>query len=436
MFVMVSGICIADEADFQEIERLPPVEVQSEYNPVYGSAPLMVSEMSLESAEGAEFTREELQGAMQKLAWTKGDFKFTPYGRLWTTMSRDSQKTNNGEYVLWVNSPDTVEGARFQVDAKSTRLGLDMAGPGIRCLDGAKIGGKLEIDFQGTFLQENKGTILFRHGYVEAKNDDYRLLFGQTWDVISPLYTPTFDYTAGSAAGNLAYRRAQFRVERYLPRSETFMLTLQSALAVDVLVPVSSVHTIQGDHAGWPDWQNRVALTFGDRKNKELPPVEVGVSGHVGEQCFNFYPVTGTPQLDVSRPTWSINLDAKFPITKTFGVQGEVFTGSNLSNYFGGIMQGVDSNTLDAIRDTGGWGDIWYDMRPDLHWHFGYSVDDPLDNDMTTGRTYNQYIYANFIYDFTKFLNAGLEISSWRTLYYNQAPGNDIRVEFLARYNF
>jgi hypothetical protein len=75
-------------------------------------------------------------------------------------------------------------------------------------------------------------------------------------------------------------------------------------------------------------------------------------------------------------------------------------------------------------------------MRPTLHWHLGYSIDDPLDKDMTTGRSYNQYFYCNFIYDFTKYFNAGLEVSSWKTLYIDKTPGNSTRLEMMARYNF
>jgi hypothetical protein len=420
----------------QEVERLPPVEVQSAS---YTSA-LPVSSNFAEAPPAqrapGEFTDAELKGALQKLAWTSGPFTITPYGRLWFSSSYDTQRTQIGNYVLWVDSPDQRYGAEFQADARSTRMGLDVAGPAIECLDGAKVGGKVEFDFQGPSILDNNGGILFRHGYVDIKSDDYRLVAGQTWDVISPLYTPTFDYTVGAGAGNIAYRRAQFRVERYFPRTDTFLITMQSAIAVDVLVGVASVNPIRGSHGGWPDWQNRVAFTFGERKAKDAQPVEIGVSGHVGEQNYDFFPAVGSPVLGFARPTWSFNVDAKIPFTKTFGFQGELFTGSNLSNYFGGIMQGIDPGTLDVIRDNGGWGDFWYDMKPDLHWHLGYSIDDPVNADMTTGRTYNQYFYCNFIYDITKFFNAGLEVSSWKTMYVDKRPGEALRLEALARYNF
>jgi len=424
------------QAYSQDVERLPPVDAELVSNPSALAASMDLIDPTSAKRSPTEFTDEELKSAMQKLVWTKGPFTFTPYGRLWTSMSYNTQHAQVGSYVLWIDSPDLHTGGEFQVDARSTRLGIDVAGPAVALFDDAKIGGKVEFDFQGPSLQTNNGGILFRHGYFEIKNDDYRLLAGQTWDVISPLYTPTFDYTVGSGAGNLAYRRAQFRFERYLSCSDTFMITLQTAAAVDILVPVSSPNPIVGSHGSWPDWQNRVALTFGERKAKGAQPIEVGVSGHVGEQNYEFLPGGHPPVFDFTRPTWSFSIDAKIPITKTFGVQGELFTGANLSNYYGGILQGIDPGTLNVIRDNGGWGDIWYDMRPDLHWNLGYSIDDPLNKDMTTGRTYNQYFYCNFIYDITKFLNAGLEVSSWKTFYFSQRPGEALRLEALVRYNF
>ena len=115
---------------------------------------------------------------------------------------------------------------RCKVDANRFRS----VWPGIPCLGDAKIGGKVEIDFQGQFATRNKPGVLLRHCYVEAKDDDFRLLVGQTWDVISPLAIPTLNYTAGSAVGNLAYRRAQFRAERYFAFSDVTMLTAQGSV--------------------------------------------------------------------------------------------------------------------------------------------------------------------------------------------------------------
>jgi hypothetical protein len=421
----------------ESIVRLPPVDPTTAVEPE--SQPVPAAPAAFETSNSPPspvYPPRELPSELQKLSWSKGAFRFVPYGRIWFSMSCETQATQVGDYVLWVDSPSTRRGEESAVDARSTRLGGDITGPTLTAWGDAKTGGKIEFDFQGIALRKNEAGVLLRHAYAEAKNDDFRVLAGQTWDVISPLYTPTFDYTAGSAAGNLAYRRAQFRLERFLPCSEQLLVTLQTAASVDILVPQPANTRVFGSHAGWPDWQNRVALTFGDRKAKDAHPIEVGVSGHVGEENYDFLPVAGPALRDLARPTWSLNADAKVPLSKSFGVQGEVYTGTNLSNYFGGIMQGIDPVTLEPIRDSGGWIDVWYDMRPEMHWHVGYSIDDPLDQDLTVGRLYNQYLYANFVYDFSPSLNAGLEIASWKTLFVGLEPGNAVRLEGVIRYNF
>ena len=57
-----------------------------------------------------------------------------------------------------------------------------------------------------------------------------------------------------------------------------------------------------------------------------------------------------------------------------------------------GIGQGIDLTTFKPIRSTGGWAEFWYDFTPCFHTHFGYSVDDPDDRDLSTvgERRYNQ----------------------------------------------
>ena len=104
----------------------------------------------------------------------------------------------------------------------------------------------------------------------------------------------------------------------------------------------------------------------------------------------------------------------------------------------GGIGQGIDSTTFNCIRSNGGWLELWYDFTPQLHCRVAYSIDDPVDGDLTTatGRIFNQFYYANLSYDFTKNFMTGLEVSSWRTLYLNQTSGDSVRVEFVMKYGF
>ncbi len=402
--------------------RLPEVQATPT-----GMAPAMTA-----PADGGEyFTLDELRGEMKKLAWTKGDFTITPYGYLWANMVYSTQRTTPGSYTLFVQSASVSPEGEFIIDGRNTRLGFDIGGPRIPFFGCAKTGGKIEVDFQNSVLStENKATILLRHAYLEAKNDDYRLLFGQTWDVISPLYPGTLLYSVGWEAGNIGYRRAQLRGERYLHFSDTSLVTLQVSANQQVFEDGGAV--ISGEAPNWPIFEGRAGWTIGQRGEGWLP-ITVGLSGHIGPEQFDL----AGGRRNNQRRTWSGNLDFNVPFTENWGVQGECFAGDNLGAFLGGIGQGLNPVTLLPIRSRGGWVETWYKWTPALSSHAGYLLDDPVNGDLAPGqKCYNQFFFGNLAYNFTKQFLMGIEVSSWKTHYIGLEPGNSVRCEFMARYGF
>jgi CheY-specific phosphatase CheX len=163
------------------------------------------------------------------------------------------------------------------VDGRNTRFGIDVLGPRIPMLDCAQSGGKIEFDFQGACDgTENKGGVLLRHAYVEVKDDDFRLLAGQTWDVISPLNPSMLMYSVGWEAGNIGYRRAQVRAERFLALSDTKLLTLQGSINQNSFPDV--ITGVTSEPSSWPLFEGRAALTLGDRARPDALPIIFGVS--------------------------------------------------------------------------------------------------------------------------------------------------------------
>jgi hypothetical protein len=239
-------------------------------------------------------------------------------------------------------------------------------------------------------------------------------------------------YSVGWDGGNIGYRRAQFRGERYLAFSDTSLVTVQSSINQQVFED-SSTDVVKGQPSNWPVVEGRVGWTVGER-GPDCRPITVGVSGHIGNEQFDSV-VFG---MDQQRRTWSGNIDLRVPITERLGVQGECFVGENLGAFLGGIGQGVDPVTGATIRSVGGWIELWYDWTPRFHSHVGYSVDDPNDHDLVlaTERKYNQFYYGNLMYDLTKNCMVGLEVSSWKTLYVDREPGNSVRTEFALKYGF
>jgi hypothetical protein len=347
-------------------------------------------------------------------------------------MAYETQRTAVGDYVLYVYSRDSYDNDSFHVNARATRLGIDVAGPKIALLGDAPSGGKVEIDFFSPLqVSENRATVMLRHAYWEVKNDCFRILAGQYWDLMSPLLPGTLMYSVGWSGGNLGYRRAQLRYERYIPLSDWLLLTLQGAVATDLWDETASLN---GYHEGWPVVQMRTAVTLGQRGNSARP-ITVGVSGHIGEQFYQRD--LGNENDDITEKTWSFNVDVHFPVAKQFGFQGEFFTGANLGHYMGGILQGLNPTTGRAIRATGGWLELWYDWTEKLHTHVGYGIDDPINSDVQVGgRLYNDFIFVNLMYDVTQKFLVGIEYTHWKTHYQGRAPGESDHIEFAAKYSF
>lgn len=408
----------------------------SDVMPVIAEAPLAVPQ---------GLGRPEVDSEIKRLMWTKGSFKIIPYGILWANSVYSTERTNPGSFTLWVESETRQGEGEFIVDARSSRLGVDVIGPQLALFGCSETGGRVEVDFQGVpNVTENRGGIQLRHAYVETKNAEYRLLAGQTFDVISPLTPNMLMFSIGWNGGNIGFRRAQFRAERFVAFSDTMLLTLQSSINQNIfsdsITGVTGVSTalVRGEPSNWPILEGRMAATFGQRAGPDALPITLGISGHVGEQEFDVWNGSTLLLNDRRRKTWSVNADLRVPVTQKFGLQGEFFMGEDLGAFMGGIGQGIDAVTLNEIHSAGGWGELWYYWTPRLHSHVGYGVDNPADSELrTTGdRRYNQFLFSNLIFDVTKQFQAGLEVSSWKTLFVGLEPGEAVRTEFAVKYAF
>ncbi|MGM0486578.1 MAG: hypothetical protein ACQESR_07425 [Planctomycetota bacterium] len=355
-----------------------------------------------------------------------------PYGRLWADMIYSSSRATPGDYILWIDSPDDQGEETFVIDARRSRVGIDLEGPEVDVFGGMNGGGKVEIDFFGTFPNRNQTNVRLRHVYWEAKNENLRMLAGQTWDVTSPLLPNTVNFPVAWAAGNIGYRRTQFRLERYLHFSDDVTLSLQGALAQNIVPDLANVSGVTRETGDWPMVQARTALTF---PGAWQHPWTIGWSGHIGETGFDFNQLD-PPEDDARFRTWSVNADLDLPLTDRLGVHGEFFTGSNLSNLLGGIVQGIGSVSREPVRSTGGWGEIWFDWNSSVTSHVGVSVDDPNNNDLLRGRTYNRVVYSNVWIQLTNDLRTGFEVSDWRTSYRTKNPGKATVVDWTLMYRF
>ncbi|WP_200836769.1 hypothetical protein [Rubripirellula obstinata] len=387
---------------------------------------------------------------------TVGAFELVPYGTVWSDMVYATSRTVPGRFTLWIESDEVQGEPAFELDARRSRIGVDVKGPPIGLLGGLESRANFEVDFLGNFTTDNQPDVRLRHVFWEAKNENTRFLVGQTWDVISPLLPNTVSFPVLWTAGNIGFRRNQLRLERYADLGNRTSVTFQAALAQNVIQDFATGAAAAGivrESGDWPMIQARSAIEFGGIEAAGQA-MAFGLSGHIGETGFDFlggHPAN--PNLaaedDVRIRTWSANVDARIPISKRHSLQGEVFTGTNLSNVLGGAGQGVCPCLRVPIRSAGGWAEWRFVYSKKVSTHLGFSVDDPNDNDSLVGRTKNQAAYANLFLHVNDRLTTGFEVSHRRTEFHNRTnepgftfvesptePGDAVLLDWTLRYSF
>lgn len=393
--------------------------------------------------------RTELLGEVEKHAWRSGDFQVIPYGFFWTSVSYESHPTQVGSSPFFVQPP-AYNGSQCHVDYRGSIFGFNVRGPKLSMFPEAKINGKLEFDLQRTIDYENKTTVHLRHCYVEAISDQWRLLIGQTWDVVSPLVPGTILYSAGWLDGNAGYRRCQLRLERFCNVSPHFQWKLQGCLSAPFAGVDNSQLVYDGQNfrvkdGAYPIVQGRIAAVMGCRNAKQKP-MEIGLSAHVGEMQYGKL-CAGEEDENYHVKTWGVFLDAYVPINSVIGIQGELFKGENLSMFLAGIGQGVtlDSNCQpEAVQTQGGWINMWLNITDKLQWRVGYMIDDPSNSfEHTAGyatkaRTLNHNLFTNVKYNITPKWWVGAEYNHIETDWAGADPGVSAcdRVDLVSYFGF
>jgi hypothetical protein len=388
------------------------------------------------------------------LSTAENAIRIQHYGSLWANIYYASSRTEPGSFTLWGLSEQVGGESSLDLDVRRTRLGVWIDAPPIDVgLAEYDSRGRIEFDFLGQFLTENRAAARLRHAYWEMEAEDHRFLVGQTWDVMSPLQPGTLNFSVGWAAGNIGFRRAQFLAERRFDVGDETQLLIQGSLNQDIIADFPTDVGIRRESANWPVLEGRAAVSWpaaGDPQRRTM----LGLSGHIGETGFDFLtagppPLSLPPADDVRIKTWSVNLDAEVPLSDSTTVRGELFRGANLSPFFGGIGQGVCPCLRKPIHSQGGWIELERQWNSRLESHFGAGIDDPADEDSLLGRTQNSFVFGNLILHITERFYTGWELTWWKTLYHDtragqinpalltpSLPGEAATLEWMVRYDF
>lgn len=358
-------------------------------------------------------------------------FSIKPYGYIKLDAAYNDSAVVNGNYVIYVPGEGSVKNDdEFNMTARQTRLGIVVTSPEYH---GWKTTAKIEIDFygDGSISHETKAEPMLRHAYLETGREGLSFLAGQTRDVIAPLNPSTINYSVGWGAGNIGYRRPQVRMSyNRLLDYDTGLLT-QIALSRTTGLANEDLDLggrNDGDDSGFPTLQARAALStklFTDKN------AVIGVSGHYGKEEADW---AGDIKDHIS---WSANIDFMIPLPKKFTLSGEVFSGKNLDDYFGGVIQGVNILTRRSISSVGMWAQLNYIADEKMQYNAGFGVDNPDANDLNTGmRDLNSFYFVNTMYRVFPSLDLGFEYTYWKTEYKNAAKGTASRFQVSAIYSW
>ena len=347
--------------------------------------------------------------------------QITPYGFIRFDAVFDDSKLSHHQYPNWVKSepPGTENNGNLTIHPRLTRIGAKFAP--VELDEGTEIGAVIETDFQNGG-SESRQILRLRKAYFNLKKGDWHFLAGQTWDLISPLFPAANNDGMMWNTGNLGDRHPQARLT-YKPGAFSAAVALGQTGAVDKK-DLDGNGVLDGWEATMPFVQARIGT---DRKG-----VRAGAWAHWGSE------ETATPVGGNSSFTSTVvGLDFSVSPSDRLSIEGEGWTGSNLSDIRGGIGQGVNKETGEEIASSGGWAHVL--VKPTERWKLfaGVMMDRPDEEAVPEGgRTKNQAVYLVNRYRPWKNFQVAVEYLNWTTEYKVLPQGTANRVNLHFTCNF
>ncbi|MBL4712888.1 MAG: hypothetical protein JKX75_10425 [Gammaproteobacteria bacterium] len=260
--------------------------------------------------------------------------------KLDATYQSDSMNSNTAPRFVTADGEGTTN-----LTAMHSRLGLKWTAPDK--FDGWASSAKFEFDLFSP--SRNQMRVRTRQAYFSVAKDSTSWLFGQTWDVCSPLGPTTF-MTNGYLwnTGNVGFRRAQIR---YTYKSDMFSVKLSANDPVGSSSAVGAASTSE-----LPLWQGRLGLMLGKAK--------LGLSFASGED---------KDAAGVDHDISGVSFDFIVPLGGALSVKGEIASGENLAVFLS--RAGRDQDVISA------WAELVYKGPQYTGW-LGYATEGIDDADL------------------------------------------------------
>ncbi|MEK6606448.1 MAG: hypothetical protein AABZ30_02200 [Myxococcota bacterium] len=350
-----------------------------------------------------------------------GPTRVSAYGALRVDAIVDDSRTDSIQKPFYVPSESgaAADDAGFSLHPRLSRLGLDA--------DSGALSGKLEVDFQNGPSSESRQMLRIRHAWLAANAGPLRVLAGQTWDVVAPLFPTANGDTLMWNAGNLGDRRPQARAS--FARG-----WLEAAIAATMTGAVEGRDfgpDTNGDGApdpdGFPDGQDAAVPGGQARVGVRWRWISGGVSGAMAWQ------EAALPKRERFR-SQAVAIDLEVKPHWRVALRGEAFAGRDLADLRGGIGQGIAADGT-MVRAAGGWAEIA--VRPLRAWAVvpGISIDDPKNADLATGmRARNRTASLANVVELDAHLKVGAEYVRWTTDHVDLPRGTDNRANLWVSY--
>ncbi|MBU4367202.1 MAG: hypothetical protein KKF10_08710 [Verrucomicrobia bacterium] len=355
------------------------------------------------------------------------------YGYVKLDAAYDSQKTSAGDLMFYVLPKVNGESDNeFNMTARETRLGLELAGPD---MEGLKTTGKIETDFYGGNTA-NSPNLRLRLAYLDlAMPWGTSVRAGQDWETFITVIPRIVNFSYLADSGALGLRRPQFRVTQEIPIYNKTKLVAKIAAARTIGEDIDGGMQDDGADSGYPSLQYNLCL--------ETPllisrPAKFSVSGHWGNETVDQTVSNQVVNSDANDyNTWSVIGSIILPVHAKVALEGTIWQGENLDTYYGGIGQGINKTLQKGIGAKGGYIQLITDLTEKLNWNLAYGVDDPDNQDLNAGnRSKNQMVFTSVYYKITSAVTAAIEYSYMTTSYKDQANAANNRVQGAMIYKF